>query len=290
MEKDHSQYRIKPLLIQDIGQAIKLSNAERWNQTEENWALLIQNKKNVCLAAFEEKKVVGTATAINYANEVAWVGMVLVDQEYRGKGVSKMILSDLLGRLQFCRSLKLDATPAGQPVYQKFGFKDEYLVHRMTAVSVSMKSLFLINGLLPELIQRGNIPEIVDCDKQLFGANRQQLIEFLVENNPENSWMFRREGQISGIALGRKGSRFYQIGPVFTSETEDAKKLIAKSLENLKGQPVVVDVPEDKKELINWLESIGFTKQRFFVRMYQNENPFPGIPEKHFLICGPEFG
>ncbi len=278
------------MAIQDIGQAIKLSNAEKWNQTEKDWELLIRNPDNICLAAIDGERVIGTATAINYANEVAWIGMVLVDKEYRVRGVSKLLLSGLFERLRSFSSLKLDATPAGQPVYQKFSFKDEYLVHRMTASSVSPKALFSDNGLSPERVHPGNIPEIVEYDKRVFGADRKQLIEFLVNNYPDNAWMLRQDGKIIGIALGRKGYRYHQIGPILTSTTENAKKLIAKSLEGFEFLPVVIDILGDKKELINWLCTIGFTKQRYFVRMYQNKNTNPGNPENQFLICGPEFG
>lgn len=290
MEIHHSPYQFKPLLIQDIGQAIKLSDAENWNQTKKDWSLLVRNSQNICLAAFDEKKVVGTATAIKYENKVAWIGMVLVDQEYRGRGISKMLLSGLFENLKACRSIKLDATPAGQPVYQKYGFKDEYLIHRMTTFSATVEILPTESRFSPELVSPTVIPEVVEYDKQVFGASRKQLIEFLVTNDSGNVWMIRREGQISGIVLGRKGARFHQIGPVMAYNAEDAKILILKSLEKLVGRPVVVDIPDDKRELIKWLNTIGFIEQRQFIRMYQNQNPYPGKSENQFLICGPEFG
>ena len=281
---------IKRLGIQDIEQAIKLSNAEKWNQTEKDWELLIQNSENICLAAFDGKKVIGTATAINYADDVSWIGMVLVDKDYRGRKVSKFLLSNLFEQLDSCKLLKLDATPAGQPIYQNLGFKDEYLIHRITAISVLLKALPILDESSLEHVSINNIPEIVEYDKRVFGANRKQLIEYLVNNYPDNAWMLRKRGEVVGIALGRKGNRFHQIGPVLASSTEDAKKLIAKSLEGLEHQAVVIDILDDKKELMSWLSSIGLVKQRYFVRMYKNENPFPGIPKNQFLICGPEFG
>lgn len=282
--------RIKRLEIQDIEQAVKLSNAEKWNQTKKDWELLIRNQQNICLAATDSDRIIGTATAINYANDVAWIGMVLVDQEYRGRKVSKLLLSGLFEKLGLCRSLKLDATAAGQPVYQKFGFKDEFLIHRMSASSVLKIGLQFDSGISPERACTENIPEIVEFDKRVFGANRKQLIEFLINDYPDNAWMLRQEGQITGIALGRKGSRFFQVGPVLASTTEDAKKLISKSIEGLANHPVVIDILDDKKELMDWLCSIGFTKQRHFIRMYQKENFYPGLPKSQFLICGPEFG
>ena len=282
--------KIRPLIIEDITEAIQLSRAERWNQTEKDWELLIQNPENVCLAAELNGKLIGTSTAINYNNVIAWIGMVLVNREYRGRGVSKLLLTELFRQLKLIRSIKLDATPAGQPVYQKFGFKDEYILHRMTANSISTKAISNESRNLPERIQPKDFSEVIKFDTQIFGANRKQLIEFLIKNNPENSWLMRREEKIIGVVLGRKGSRFYQIGPVLAANEEDARILIAKVIRSLLGQPLVVDVPADKKELTEWLKGIGFQSKRPFIRMYQNKNPYPGIPEQQFLICGPEFG
>ena len=281
---------LKILESADIGQALRLSKAEGWNQTEKDWQLLIQNSGNVCLAAEIGGKIAGTATAINYENNVAWIGMVLVDRQYRGQGLSKRLLSALFEQLKSCRSIKLDATPAGQPVYRKFGFKDEYLIHRMTSDSVSLKSLSDENTSFAEPVHLNNIPEIVDLDKQVFGANRKQLIEFLVKNYTDNAWMIKRNGKITGFALGREGTRFFQVGPVLASTILDAKNLIVKSLRLLEGQQAVVDILEDKVELTEWLETLGFVKQRHFIRMYRNDNPYPGIPGNHYLIAGPEFG
>jgi ribosomal protein S18 acetylase RimI-like enzyme len=281
---------IRPLTIEDIGQAIQLSHAERWNQTEKDWQLLIQNPQNTCLAAELDGKLIGTSTAINYNNLVAWIGMVLVNKQFRGRGVSKLLLSNLLNQLKSIRSIKLDATQAGQPVYQKFGFKNEYIIHRMTTDSVLTVEESFDSTYLPEPILPENYSEVIEFDKQIFGASRNQLIKFLVENNLENSWMIKRKGKIIGVALGRKGSRFYQVGPVLALDEKITKALIIKAIVGISGQSVVVDVLDDKKELINWLSGLGFTIQRSFVRMYQDENPYPGIPEKQFLICGPEFG
>src|SRR5438067_11925052 len=76
----------------DVRHGMRLSTAEGWNQTEKDWELLIENPDNICLLAEANGKVIGTSTAINYANEETWIGMVLVDKEYRGLGVSKAML------------------------------------------------------------------------------------------------------------------------------------------------------------------------------------------------------
>ena len=175
--------------MSDIVHAMKLSNTEGWNQTEKDWKLLIESPQNVCMLAECNRKIIGTTTAMNYSNQIAWIGMVLVDKEYRHK-----------------------------------------------------------------------------------------------------AWLLKRNNSITGFALGRKGNKYHQVGPVFASNINDVKMLIRKALEELINQPVVMDVLSEKEDLINWLNSIGFIMQRQFVRMYKKENPFPGIINNQYLICGPEFG
>jgi hypothetical protein len=268
---------------------MKLSNAEGWNQTERDWRLLIETPQNVCLLVECNKKIIGTTTAMNYANQIAWIGMVLVAKEWRGQGVSKLLLANILKKLESFASIKLDATPAGQRVYEKFGFKDEYLIARL--VTGSMNNLSLDDDtILAESIRLKDIEEIIALDERVFGANRSTLIESLIKRYPHKAWMLKRNNSITGFALGREGNKYRQVGPVFGSTINDVKMLIAKALKELINQPVVIDVLYEKEDLIKWLNSIGFTMQRHFVRMYKKENSFPGTVNKQYLICGPEFG
>jgi ribosomal protein S18 acetylase RimI-like enzyme len=274
---------------EDIANCKMLSDAEGWNQTETDWKLLVNNSQNICLLAESGRKVIGTATAMNYSGEVAWIGMVLVEKAYRGRGIGKMLLSNLLNRLNSFKSVKLDATPAGQPLYEKLGFKNEYHIHRMTTPSMNNAQPFL-SGITPEPVLISDIPEITVLDASIFGVERITLVSSLINENPENSWCIKRNGRITAFALGRQGRKYHQIGPVFASSLMETIILISQTLLKLAGKPLVLDVSTEKVELINWLNSIGFVRQRDFVRMYLNENLCPGKPENQFLICGPEFG
>ena len=285
---------ISPVILRsmhynDIEVVMHLKNEEGWNQTEKDWELLIKNPHNTCLVAEYKQKVIGTATAINYSDEVAWIGMVLVDRNYRGQGVSKLLLADLMKKLEQCKSIKLDATAAGLPVYKKMGFVNEYSICRFTNSSLKNSSTGKYE-ISPEPVQTKDIPEIVKFDKLIFGVERTSLINFLIENYPDKAWLLKKNNQIAGYALGRDGTRFNQIGPVSALTTNDAKILIAEALKNLTGKPVVMDIIEDKKDLSDWLNSIGFINKRPFIRMYYKDNPYPGILNRQYLICGPEFG
>jgi ribosomal protein S18 acetylase RimI-like enzyme len=215
--------------------------------------------------------------------------MVLVEKDYRGMGIGKTIISNLLNQLHSFQSVKLDATPAGQPLYEKFGFKNEYLIHRMTALSLDNFQPIL-SGITPEPVLISDIQEVIALDASIFGAERTTLVKSLINENPENSLCIKRDGRITAFALGRQGRKYYQIGPVMASSLTDTIILISQTLLKLAGKPLVLDVPAHKVELIKWLNSVGFARQRDFVRMYLNQNHYPGEPENQYLICGPEFG
>ena len=273
----------------DIG-AMKLSTAEGWNQTENDWKFLIENPRNTCIVAEYSNTITGTTTAMNYSNKIAWIGMVLVDKEFRGQGVSASLLTAVLKKLSSFKSVKLDATPAGQNVYKKFGFREEFEIVRMTNLSIADLPIEIDKNMLAEPVGSNDVKQISHFDQNIFGVNRSSLIKYLLSEYPQKAWMFKRNNLITGIALGRTGNKYHHIGPVFGNNINDVKTLIASAANKLKDQPIVVDVLSDKNDLIVWLITNGFTVQRKFVRMYKGANLSQGNVESQYLICGPEFG
>ena len=200
-----------------------------------------------------------------------------------------MILTELLYKLQSCRSVKLDATPAGQPVYEKFGFRDEYTIDRMTNPKVHTAKRRDGKGSV-EPAGHADLNRIIALDSEIFGAERSLLLKSLIREFPYKAWMVKEKGDIAGFSLGRQGTRFHHIGPVFARSAEIAGMIVESAVSELQDKAVVVDVLSDKTKIISFLLESGFSRQRHFVRMFQEKNPFPGKPENQYLICGPEFG
>ena len=251
--------------LSDMDSLMRIKNAEGWNQ------------------------IVGTVCAINYAHTVAWIGMMLVDKDFRGRGISKLLLNEVILKLEKCTSIKLDATPAGRPVYLKFGFKDEYTLYRMTHPSVSR--IPLNKGSLEAMqVRSEDLLDLAEFDKLIFGAQRASLIRHLYENYPELAWLIRENNKVVGYCLGRRGENFTQIGPVYGSSEMIARSLIRSAINSISGEAVVVDIPAIKTSTMRWLKGCGFTSLRPFERMYLYNNPYPGNIGSQYLICGPELG
>ncbi|MEP7323947.1 MAG: GNAT family N-acetyltransferase [Saprospiraceae bacterium] len=278
------------MYLEDAFLALQLSLDEGWNQTEKDWKFLIGNSLNICLLAEYENKVIGTTVAITYSEEVAWIGMVLVDKAYRGFGLSKVLLNSVFNKLTAYKSIKLDATPKGLQVYTTLDFKEEYAIVRMVNSFYHYQSLNSETSGTIDECHASDIETMIDLDAKIFGSKRSLLIEYLVKEYPAKAWCIKKDNYVSGFVLGREGSRYHHIGPVIAKNDTDAKLLILRALSELQHKPVVVDVPEDKPDLLNWLSSIGFVEQRRFVRMYRNENVISTNKEQLFAIAGPEYG
>ena len=286
---ENISFKIRPMRPEDLHQALELSVNEGWNQTMKDWSLLFDNPDNICLVAEKDNRIAGTATALNHGYRVAWIGMVLVDRTLRGHGAGKMLLESIIKRLDNIESVKLDATPAGEPLYRKLGFIEEYKIFRMTCSSLSSDSEKLSDdNLFP--VNMESLPDIVKLDSEVFGADRSYLLQKLYADYPKKANYIKRGNNTEGFLFGRDGSKFSYMGPLSATTADNARQLISKALGSLNNQSIAIDVPEDKTDLISWLESLGFVKQRHFMRMYLAKNPYPGMIKNQYLISGPEFG
>lgn len=278
---------IRAMREDDIPGAMRLKTAENWNQTEDDWRTLLNLDPTLCLVATSDDKVLGTVTAANYTNELAWIGMMLVDKEFRGRGLGKRLLTTLIEKPGACQSIKLDATPAGLPLYKSLGFREELCIDRM---AITQFETVPPNEIHPSVIPLSvtNWQNVIDLDHAFFGADRSRLIaEILLRNK---GWYLEREGRIMGYLLTRSGSNYTQLGPLSAETTEDARILLESALQSFTGRPVLLDILQDKTDLQKFLLSIGFQVQRSFTRMYLKSNSFAGSVKNQFLIAGPELG
>lgn len=263
--------------------AMRLSGEEGWNQTENDWRMVLMHPGDICIGAEYDGRIIGTSNAIVYEDKLAWIGMVLVETRFRRQGIGGRLFSNILEKVSGLRSVKLDATPAGQPLYEKFGFREEYRIDRM--INMNLEDFDPVDSYEVKPVCEDDLQTVIQNDKKVFGAERSGIIQNLFNDYPWKTFRIN-----DSFILGRDGKIFSYAGPAYSSSSEDALTLVRHSLKQLVGKPVALDVPESKNELRVWLESIGFVKQRHFTRMYYGSNEFKGIPENQFLIMGPEFG
>jgi GNAT superfamily N-acetyltransferase len=270
----------------DIDAGLALCRAAQWNQTERDWKIFLYLNPGGCRVAVSGDNVVGTVTTIRYPNLFSWIGMVLVDPAYRRKGIGIQLLQDALDILKDEETIKLDATPEGREVYLKLDFVDKHRLSRMHTIVDN--NVLEVSTARP--VKKKDIALLATFDRNIFGADRQPLLEWWFEGAPQFAFVMEEGSVIQGYCLGRTGYNFTHIGPVVANDVHVAKNLVSAALQNSIGQPVIVDALHFDADWLSWLSSIGFKEQRSFIRMYRGANAFHALPAKQFAIAGPEFG
>ncbi|MDP2415641.1 GNAT family N-acetyltransferase [Daejeonella sp.] len=270
----------------DIPDGIKLCRKAKWNQLEADWQIFLQHSPGACMVATFQDQIVGTVTTIRYGYSFSWIGMVLVDPDFRRQGIGQKLLQQALQILQTEETVKLDATTQGREVYLKLNFVDEYRLSRMNMIVVEN----LFNPTTARPILKEDLPNLIEFDSNIFGANRSTLLQWMWEKAPQLSFLIEDGNEIKGYSMGRYGHDFIHIGPIIAENTSIAKHLVIAALSKCAGSPVILDVLHFESGWIAWLREIGFTEQRNFIRMFRGTNRFKGVPENQFAIIGPEFG
>jgi len=291
----NSATQIRPLTSSDLDGALTLSTTIGWNQRAEDWRMLLHLAPAGSFAAVANGRLVGTAIGIDYGR-FGWIAMMLVDPAYRGRGLGARLLERALKALPPTRPIRLDATPLGRPLYQRFGFEDDVVLSRHVAdepaddLAVPQATAACIRPLTA-----AELPSVADQDAHVFGGQRRSVIEWMRDGAPQYAWVAHDSSGRPQYCLGRAGLRFDQIGPVVARDAEVAKALVGAALRHAATGPVVIDAFDAGQTFAAWLRSAGFRVQRPLYRMCR-PNVAGARADLHvpgdlieFAILGPEF-
>ena len=266
--------RYRNMATRDIPAAMRLVELANWNQTSREWELFLRLSPNGCRVAERDGDVVGTVTTLDYG-PFAWISMVLVHPAARGEGIGTSLMLESLDLLKDHPCVRLDATPLGEPVYGKLGFKPEYGLVRLERSAAPARSETARIRPLAEF------EDVLALDSQCFDADRKPVLSWLLQNAPDLAFVRGEDGYV----LGRRGRRFTHIGPLVSRDAGTARDLLNAAAPD---GPLIMDVPESQESWIGFLKSAGFREQRRLLRMAKGTAP----PERPltYAIAGPELG
>jgi GNAT superfamily N-acetyltransferase len=278
--------RFRDMAADDVAAGLRLCRANNWNQTEADWRVLLEKPSVFRVAALPDGRVVGTAGAIGYGRELAWVCMVLVDAAERGHGLGSALVAQVLERLGSFESVGLDATPKGRPVYARLGFADAYgLVRAAAGVSVEKPT----SAVEARPMTEADLEGVLAWDREVFEADRARVLRRAFDAAPEQARVVAAEGALDGYCFGRRGHHSDSIGPVVARSREAARALVGAGLRSGAERRVIVDAvaaPEWRADL----EALGFREERGLTRMYLGGRRPAETREPLWAVFGPEFG
>ncbi|HEV2946349.1 MAG TPA: GNAT family N-acetyltransferase [Gemmataceae bacterium] len=276
---------IRTMTLDDLELAMLLKDQAGWNQTVADWRRFLEMEPTGCFVADWDGRLVGTTVNCIFG-QVAWVAMVLVDPEFRGRGIGRALMSHALGFLDDSgvSTVRLDATPLGEPLYKKLGFTVEYGLARFEGTPQPATP---VHGKVDHVLS-SDYPLLFQMDQLITGADRSKFLSRLFAEQSEQIRVVRSAETIAGFLACRHGTRAWQIGPCLAGRGIGSV-LLADALCRFVGTLIYVDIPGQNDAAGNLAERSGLAVQRRLVRMRRGP-PVAERTDHIWASSGPELG
>jgi GNAT superfamily N-acetyltransferase len=268
------------LTLDDLPDCLALAQDRDWLPEERKWRLLFEVGTGYGLRD-ETGDLVGTTILTRYGTDLAAISMVLVAGRYGGQGLGRRLMTHALSEASGA-TVFLNATGYGRPLYEKLGF-----------VSVGTTYVHVGNFVPPadpadatdltgsRLAAPGDLPAILELDRQVNGADRTYLMERL-PGFAEQLRVVERHGVLTGYASAWPNVDNVLIGPVIAETVDDARTLIADLAGSISG-PVRLDLDDRYPQLREWATQHGVPFRNSTAVMVHRGRPLPGDRGRWFI-------
>jgi len=283
VEMEVSTEQLRLMIAGDLTAAAELSCAAGWNQTPEDWQMLLDLAPTSCFGIEAEGRLVATTTLLCYQRKLAWIGMVLTHPDYRGRGFAYRLVRAALDRAASLEieTIKLDATEHGRSLYASLGFQAEQGVERWSRPG-SPKSQ------TPEpqprrLRNSSTLPTTLrELDTQAFAADRSIMLQELAQrsslHSSPNAFLFARAGRATEY-----------LGPCVAGDPAAARAIITGTINSSAHTGWSWDLLPANQDAVTLASELGFSRQRCLTRMVRGK-PLHGHDEMVCAIAGFELG
>ena len=193
----------------------------------------------------------------------AWLACIIVHPNHRKKGLGNIITQSLINGIdrERFKTIYLDATEMGYPVYKKIGFEveSEYVhLHQELLIDPGNISKNIYT------FQQEFINEILKLDEEISGERRRGILsDFL-----ESALVYKTGQDIQGFYIPHWGD-----GPIIARSNEAGLELIKLRIQ----QKTNAIIPIANQTALEFLEKHGFkaykTSKRMFIGNPKKWNP-----------------
>ncbi|WP_225034506.1 GNAT family N-acetyltransferase [Paraburkholderia sp. XV] len=280
---------LRPFAPDDIAAAHALSLEVKWPHRADDWRLVADAGSG--FVALSEGRIVGTALCWKFGEHGASLGMVIVSPDQQGRGIGRELMERLLEMLGG-RTTVLHATPAGQPLYEKLGFRAIGTINQHQATDFRIPQIVLKPGEQLRPLRAADTPRLIDLASRASGLDRSALLPALLD--VAQGVALERDGEVCGFALLRPFGRGHAIGPVVVEHAADestrrAQALIAHCLAANAGAFTRIDTPGDGG-MTPWLEELGLKRVDTVIKMSRNGAPAGDPSVVQFAIVNQALG
>jgi len=262
-----AKVQLRRMTAEDLVAAHELSREQKWPHRIEDWEMMFALGSGY--VAEIDGDVIGTAMSWLYGDDAATLGMVIVSPNTQGMGIGRRLMDAVLDDLGD-RTVMLNATDEGLPLYRKMGFEPigPIFQHQGAAFTVPMAELIPDERVRP--LGSKDMDTLRILARRATGMDRDRLLDMLVPG--AQGVVLTRSNEPMGFSLFRRFGRGYVVGPTIAPDTGGAKALISHWLGSNSGIFCRLDVPEESG-LSGWLDELGLPCVGRVIRMTRGQHP-----------------
>lgn len=253
----------------DIAAAHALSQAVRWPHRAEDWQFVL--RVGTGYVAEQDGAVTGTGLCWKQGDGHASLGMIIVSAEHQGKGIGRELMRLVLEELGD-RCVLLNATTAGQPLYERMGFSAIGTLCQHQGTLAAIPPVAPAGGARVRPAAPEDLPAIIALANRATGMARDALVRELAGMGEVA--VLERDGAPLGFSILRQFGRGRVIGPLVAPDVDAARALIAHWSGACAGTFVRIDI-DGANGLGPWLEQAGLARVDTAVIMARN-----GVPRR----------
>jgi predicted N-acetyltransferase YhbS len=261
-----------------------LARVVGWPHRAEDCAMAIALGHGLVATMADE--VVATGMWWPYGERHATLGMIIVSPDHQGAGLGRRLMQGLLAQVKD-RSVMLNATVAGQPLYEKLGFVACGGISQHHGEVLDVAAPELAAGPALRVATPADAPEIGRLDQEASGLPRGPLLASLLERG--ECVVLERGGRAVGFSMLRRFGRGLVVGPVVAEGERDAKMLMAHWLHGRRGQFMRIDI-HTGSPLAGWLTRHGLKPAGDVVAMVRGALPVVQGPLRVHALANQALG
>ncbi|HEY4871987.1 MAG TPA: GNAT family N-acetyltransferase [Candidatus Dormibacteraeota bacterium] len=265
---DSELTRVDQLLTLAFGSPSRRNELELYTKVQPDGWFVIE----------EDGRIVAVGGCLAYGS-FSWMGLVGTHPAVRGRGHATRLSEHLVkwSYAKGCRTVALDASKLGRPIYERLGFQP-------VGSTVRLARAPMHEQLTPAVgpVASATKDQVLELDSEIFGGDRSSLIEMLMAGHLGSRLVTRHTaGRLSGFLFVQDRL----IGPGAAASPETVRDLIQDAM--VASSPEQTLLLPSESAYLDVLLSLGFVEQQRLTHMRHGDQRIGG--RRHQLLAQTSF-
>lgn len=253
----------------DFAFAVSLTETMGWGLDEEDFEFMRRLEPKGCFVLLRNSERIGVVTTLCF-NHVGWLGNLIVNDQYRKKGIGTMLATHAIAYLvdKGVKTIGLYSYMDKVSFYEKLGFKSD-----SKFVVLRGRGFASTNNPLLKRATKSNIRRIVEYDASCLGFSRVKLLKAILTNTDNLCYMCFENDELQGYGIAKVYNGTAEVGPLVCHQGRNqvAIEILNTIVNRLKDFEIFMCIAERQKKLVDILVGHGFRVGFPVTRMFRGE-------------------